>query len=132
MPKSDFVKIKLPLPLLNALHDQMITTGQTETEVLLAALSAYFNIQTQQHSPDLKAVSAQQELTVVQQKVAVIQQRLAIVEQTLSLISPSAPSTSQQQSPSLAAHITISTIESDDTEDEPDEILYGFLAPEDR
>jgi hypothetical protein len=169
MTHADFVSVKLPLPLLNALHHRMVATGQTETEVLLAALSAYLNAEeleeTQENSLLLDEVSTKRELAIVRQEIAAMKQRLAMVEHALSLLPSSALLVAQLVpdhesisivhaavrdrdvdvekqfdlseaiaviKPTAIRSISLEAIDDDDTEDEPDEILYGFLDPEDR
>jgi hypothetical protein len=170
MADSDFVSVKLPFPLLNALHQRMTATGQTATEVVLAALSAYLNLEklevkTPEDNLYLDEVSTKQELAIVRQEIAVMKQRLTKVEHALSFLSSSALSKAQPVlnhesistiygavsnrntdveeqhvlieaiaaiKPTAIKSIGLEAIEDDDTEDEPDEILYGFLDPEDR
>jgi predicted acyltransferase (DUF342 family) len=169
MTHSDFVTVKLPSPLLDALHHRMTATGQTETEVLLTALNVYLNAEKleikTQNSLSLDEVSTKQELAIVRQEIAVMKQRLAMVEQALHSLPTSTSLEAQpvsnykgiptvhgtvndrsadvetqsgiseaiaQIKPPAIRSISLEAIDDDDTEDEPDEILYGFLDPEDR
>ncbi|WP_448562257.1 TraY domain-containing protein [Trichothermofontia sp.] len=110
------IVLQLPVALDAALAAQAARSGRSKSEIVTAILQAHLSLEVSKLDPD----------PILSTRLAALQERLVQIEHHLSYLQldsrkPALPVTSRVM-PSLAVE--------DDIEDEPDEVLEGFLDPD--
>lgn len=127
--KTKSVSIDLPQDLLKKLkHYQQKQNIKSSADAIIAALQAFLALEE-----DVGAYAPLDRLINLEQQVDRLIQQIAELRAVVAQPAPktTAPEHDRSQAaPSIAS--APSNYEYEDFEDEPDEILYGFLEPEDR
>lgn len=132
MQNSATVQLQLPIAWLTKIQHLAEQRERSSEEVLQGAIAQYLGVPL----PDQES-----RITQLEADIRALNRQIRQLSTTLSQIQLSAIDTTVASSPIDAADMdTVETVRSqpsgnwidDDTDDEPDEVLYDFLPPEER
>lgn len=119
MLDSSSIEVFLPLDLRVALDRKAETDRQSHTDIVIAALRAYLELEPTA-AAEVASPAADSKVERLGYEMELVKHRLASLERAIAFL---------RSTPSTAAAVSVVVEDDDEIEDEPDEILTDFLYP---